>query len=224
MTTTSPFRFGGWSGILAGVFTILAAALVVLIGLPPTDSEELLRYLSRLTAPWAAVAILGVAADVLILPFAYALYRALREDSPNLARAASGLLAVFALLDLAVRWPTYAALITLAGPWPDATTTELEALILSAGHATALIGSFLWPVYFTLIPGVGILLASVAWYRADLGRLVAYVGMAVGVLAAVTVLAATITTTLGTLTLVTSVAFGAWFAVAGFALTRLDRS
>jgi len=36
--------------------------------------------------------------------------------------------------------------------------------------------SFLLPIYVTLIPGVGILLASVARYRADLGRLVVMSG------------------------------------------------
>jgi len=209
---------------VAAAASLVATALVVVAGVPPTDPEELLRYLSRLTAPWSLIAILSIIADLLVLPFAYALYRALRDVSRNLALAGCGLLVVFAILDLSVRWPSYAALITLAEPWSDATTTELESLIGAAGHATAVLRSFLMPIYMTVIPGAAILLASIAWYRADLGRLVAYVGTAVGALAVITALGAMFGSSLGVLILVSSAAAALWFAVAGYSLLRLDRT
>jgi len=222
MTTTSSYRFGGRSAILSAASTLAASLLVLLIGVPPTDAEDLLRYLSPMTAPWSAIASLSVLADLLVLPFAYALYRALRDVGGNLARAGCGLLVVFAILDMAVRWPKYAALITLAEQWSDATTTELGTLIVAAGHATAVLRSFLLPIYVTLIPGIGVLLVSVVWHRAELGRLVAYVGMAVGVLAVAVILAAMFVSSLGVLMIVSTAAAAVWVGLAGYALLRLE--
>jgi hypothetical protein len=48
--------------------------------------------------------------------------------------------------------------------------------------------------------------------------------MAAGALAAMTVLAATVTSSLAILTLASSAAVAAWLGLAGYALTRLDRT
>lgn len=221
MTPTTPYRFGGWSGVLVAVSSLIAALIIFLIGSPPTDAEELLRYLSRMTEPWAIVAGLSILADLLVLPFAYAMYRALRDDGGNVALAGCGLLAVGAVLDLAVRWPTYATLITLAEPWSDATTTELEVLIAAAGPALALLQSFLLPIYVTLIPGIGILLVGVGWHRAYLGQMVAYLGMALGALAVLVILGDIFVTPLAVPIAVISAATALWVGLAGYSLLRL---
>jgi hypothetical protein len=221
---TSTYKFGGAFGILSAAASLVATILIFLVGAPPADAEDLLRYLSPATAPWSIIASLSVLAALLLLPFAHSMYRATRESGANLALAGAGLLTVFAILDMAVRWTSYGALITLAEPWSGATTTEIETLILSAGHATAVLQSFLTSVYVTLIPGIGIMLVSVAWNRSGLMPIVAYAGIAVGVLAIAAMLAGLYISSLGSLTMVTSVAMALWFGLAGYALLRLERS
>jgi uncharacterized membrane protein (Fun14 family) len=220
LNTTTPHRLGGWSGILLAVATVIATFFFLMVGSPPSGTEELLRYLSDLIAPWSILVGVSVVADLLVLPFAYALYWALRDQAQIAAFAGCVMLVLFAVLDLTVRWTNTAALITLAQPWSDATTTEIEYLIAAAGHATAVLESFLLPIYVAVIPAVGVLLVSYAWLLAEHRPVVAYIGMAVGAAGILAVVAGGYLP-MTPVIVAASLAAALWAGVTGYALTRL---
>jgi hypothetical protein len=73
------YRVGGISALLVGVAYVITIGLYVRVGAPPTGGGEArLQYLVGKSAEWWAILGLSVFTDLLFVPLALALYRALK--------------------------------------------------------------------------------------------------------------------------------------------------
>jgi hypothetical protein len=155
---------------------------------PSGSGEHWLAYLDGKDAVWWAIAGLSVLTDVLFLPLAAALYVALRRLNRNAMLTGSTLLVLFVIMDLAVTWPNYAALITLSGDQLAATTdAQRAAVVTAATYPASVLDSTLFAVYAILIPALGILAIGVVMLKGTFGRSAAYVAILTGVLGTVSV-------------------------------------
>ena len=77
------YRWGGLSALLLGLGYLLTIPLYVAVGAPPHGGEARLGYLVGKTTVWWAILGLSVFTDLLFLPVALALYRALRSVNKN---------------------------------------------------------------------------------------------------------------------------------------------
>ena len=172
------FRAGGICAVALGVSYLIITGLYVMAGAPPTGPQAWLEYLSDQTTTWWGIAGLSVLTDVLFLPIALALYVALASLDRRAMLVGAGLLVLFALLDLAVTWPNFAALITLADGYAAATDADRTARDAAAGYPSAVLASRLFGVYVIVVPALGIAAMALAMLRERAWRATAYVGLA----------------------------------------------
>lgn len=220
-------RWGGIAALLLALSYLVITGLYVVSGAVPTggDGQAWLGYLAGKSAVWWGITGLSVLTDVLFFPVAAALYVALRAVNRNLALAGVGLLALFAILDLAVTWPNYAALITLAGDRAaDMLEVERTAIVAAATYPAAVLDSSLFAVYAILVPSIGILAISVVMLRGAFGRGTAWLGVLTGILGIGAVVGPLFVSALGTLAILASVFTLVWVALAGYRLLGLARA
>lgn len=130
-----------------------------------------------------------------------ALLLAARRSLPLILGA--GFLLLFVVLDLAVTWPSYAALVRMSVQPDQASLTG------AATYASSVLGSGLFAAYAIGIPALGIALIST-----ELRGLTRYVGIVTGVVGVAAVVG------VGVLVIVVSVLTIAWVALVGVWLLR----
>lgn len=216
---------GGISAIALGLSYLAITALYGLAGAVPSGGgAQWLDYLSGKTATWWGIVGLSVLTDVLFVPVLAALYVALRTVNRNALLAGVGLVGLFVVLDLAVTWPNYAALIALSSD-PAAATDEAQraADVAAAGYPASVLGSTLLGVYAILVPAVGIGMIGVVMLGRTFGRAAAYAGVLVGVLGIVAVVGPILWSPLGAVAIPASVLTTVWVLLVGCQLLAIGR-
>lgn len=217
------FLAGGISAIALGISYIIITALYALGGALPSGADELLRYLAQHTTAWWAILGLSVLTDLLFAPVVLALYLALKEVNRNAMLTGAGLLLLFVILDLAVTWPNYAALIMLSGNYAAATTeVQRVAAVTAAGYASAVLTSSLFAVYAILVPSLGILVIGLVMLKGVFRKITAYSGVVSGILGIVSVMGPVIMSAFGGAVIIASVLTTVWVLLLGFRLCSLD--
>ena len=217
------YRWGGLSALLLGLGYLLTIPLYVAVGAPPHGGEARLEYLVGKTTAWWAILGLSVFTDLLFLPVALALYRALRSVNKNAMLFATTLVALFVVLDLAVTWTNYAALITLSEGYGTATALQRAADVGAATYAAAVLDSSLEAVYSILILSIGILVTSLVMRRGVFGRGTAYVGVVTGVGGIVAVVGPYFASVLSVMLVIVAALTTLWIVLVGVRLLRLSR-
>ena len=220
------FRLAGMSGIFIAVSYPIIIVLFILAGVDqPTGQggEAWLSYLSGNTTAWWAIVGLSALTDVLWIPVAWAVYVALKPVDRTMALVGTGLLVLFAVLEVTTSWPNYAVLIALSGDLDAAATAaQREAVLAAAGFAAAVISSHLLPFYAIMVPSLGKLtLGAVMRKGGPFGRATAYVAMAAGLIGVFAVLGALAWEPLGKAIVPGSLLSGLWFFLVGYRLWRL---
>jgi hypothetical protein len=216
------YRWGGLSALLIGLGYIITIPLYIYTGPPPSGGEARLHYLVGKTTVWWAILGLSVLTDLLFLPVALALYRALKGVSTNAMLLATILVGLFVVLDLALTWTNYAALITLSDHYAAATSDiQRAADIGAATYASTVLESSLEAIYSILILSVGILIIGLVMRRARIGKGTAYVGIATGVLGIVAAVGPSFVSALSVAIIFASVLTTLWILLVGFKLVRL---
>lgn len=211
-------RLGGVAAIGIGVAYIVTITLYAGVGAPPTGGEAWLRYLAPRTAGWWGILALSVLTDLLFVPVAFALYSLLKAVNRTAMLLATGLVALFVVLDLAVTWANYAALITLSGEYAAATDSVRRAsLVAAADYASAVLSSRLEVVYAIVLLSSAILMIGVVMLKGKFGRLPAYLGLATGILGVATLSGWVVTVILN------AVCATVWLLLVGYRLLRLDQ-
>ncbi|RPJ16914.1 MAG: hypothetical protein EHM33_33440, partial [Chloroflexi bacterium] len=155
------YRVGGISALVLSVSYIVIIVLYVPIGAPPSGAEARLTYLAGNTALWWAILGLSVLTDFLFVPVALSLYLALKGINKNAMLLATACVGLFIVLDLAMTWTNYAALITLSGSYAAAANeAQRAALVAAASYPSAVLESSLLFAYNTLTLSVGILMTG----------------------------------------------------------------
>jgi hypothetical protein len=218
------YRVGGLSALLIGLGYLIIIPLYVQVGAMPSGGEARLRYLAGKSTVWWAILGLSVLTDVLFLPVALALYRALKGVNRDAALLGTAFVGLFVVLDLAVTWPNLAALIALSGNYAVAASDAQRAAdVAAATYASAVLESTLEGVYSIVTLSVGILLLSLVMLKGSFGKITAFVGVATGILGIVSVVGPFFASTLGVAIIVASVLTTVWVVLVGYRLYRLGR-
>jgi hypothetical protein len=115
----------------------------------------------------------------------------------------TALVALFVVLDLAVTWPNYAALIGLGSKYAaTASDTQRMAYVSAAEYASAVLTSTLEGIYSIGTLSLGILLIGVVMLGSAFGRLIGYLGMATGVLGLAFVVGSLVSSGLGVMLII----------------------
>lgn len=218
------YRAGGISALLLGLAYIIIIALYVPMGAPPSAVEAQLVYLAGNTAAWWAILGLSVLTDFLFVPVAFALYFALKGINRHVMLVASTCVGLFVMLDLAITWTNYAALITLSDSYAAAASDAQRALVFAAAMpASIVLKSTLLFVYNTLILAVGIFMAGLVMLNGVFSKYTAYLGIATGVLGGVSVVGPLLTSALSATIIITSLLTTVWVLLVGLRLLKLGR-
>lgn len=217
------YRVGGISAILFGIAYIAIIALYAPMGAPPGGAEARLDYMAGNAALWSAIVGLSVLTDFLLVPVALALYLALRRVNRNLMLLATLCTGLFVVLDLAITWTNYAALLTLSSSYAAAGDAQKAVLVTAAIYPTTVLESNLVFVYNTLTLTLGILLASLVMLKANFSKATAYVGLATGFFGIVAVAGSFFTSALDFTIILASLLTTVWALLAGYRLYRLAR-
>lgn len=218
-------RVGGVSALVLGIAYVITIGLYASVGAPPNaeGGEAWLAYGAGKTTAWWAILALSVLTDVLFVPVVFSLYLALRGVGRGAMALAVAFVLLFVVLDLAVTWPNYAALISLSDGHGASTGAPRAADVAAATYASAVLGSRLFAVYAILVPSMGILVASLVMLHGTLGRIAAYVGVLTGILGIVSVVGPLFWNPLGDAVILTSLFTIAWVLLVGYRLRRLGQ-
>ena len=218
------YRAGGISALALGIGYIVIVALYVPMGAPPHGAEARLAYMAGNTTAWWIILWLSVVTDLLFLPVAIALYAALKKFHRNAMLLAAVCMALFVVLDLAITWTNYAALITLSGRYAQAAgEAQRAAVIAAAEYPSVVVESNLLFFYNTLVLGVGILITGFVMLNGVFSRSTAYLGLATGILGIISVVGPVFVSALSVTIIVTSILTTVWLLFVGYRLCNLAR-
>ena len=218
------YRAGGISALALGIGYIVIVALYVPMGAPPHGAEARLAYMAGNTTAWWAILWLSVLTDLLFLPVAMSLYAALKQFHRNAMLLAAACMALFVVLDLAITWTNYAALITLSGRYAQAADEgQRAAVIAAAEYPSVVVESNLLFFYNTLVLGVGILITGFVMLKGAFSKSTAYLGLATGILGIISVVGPVFVSALSVTIIVTSILTTVWLLFVGYRLCKLGR-
>ena len=215
------YRVGGLSALVFVAGYLVIFPLYASVGAPPVGAEAWLAYGAGKAAAWWGIIGLSVLTDILLIPIALALYLSLRAVHRDAVLVGVASIVLFVVLDLAVTWPNYAALVTLANAADGPSPTSLAA----ATYASAVVTSPLIGIYSIVTLSVGILMFGLVMLRdaVGFGRSAALVGVATGVLGIVSVVGPLLVDGLGAAIIVASLLTTLWALLVGYRLLRLGR-
>ena len=171
---------------------------------------------------WWAILGLSVVTDFLFVPVALSLYIALREVNRNAMLLATACVVLFVLLDLAVTWTNYAALITLSSQYANsASEAQRAAIVAAAAYPSVVLQSTLLFIYNSLVLAVGILITGFVMLDGNFGKSVAYLGLAIGLLGVVSVVGPFFISSLSVTIILSLVLTTVWVLLVGYKLRRL---
>lgn len=149
---------------------------------PASGIEAQLAYFADHATGWWAIVVLMVFTDLLLVPIFFAIYMSLKHVNKGLMLVALTFKAfLFVILDLAVTWTAYAALIVAGASYGAATTAaERAAPVAAAAYPSALLESPMAGTYAILIPALGVLFAGLVMFRGVFSRATAYLALATG--------------------------------------------
>lgn len=218
------YRAGGSAAFLIGIGYIVIMPLFAYAGARPTGAEAWLAYLARNTTAWWAILGLSIFTDFLFVPVALALYRALKSINRNAMLLAAAGMILFVVLDLAVTWVNYAALIELSGRYAAAATdVQRTASVAAAQYPSVVVESSLVFIYNTLTLAVGIFLTGLVMRHGIFNKLTAYVGIATGSLGMAAVIGSWFVSTFSAVIIIASLLTTLWVLLVGFRLYQLSR-
>jgi hypothetical protein len=177
------YRVGGISALVLGAAYIAIIPLYAHVGAPPSGGEAWLKYLAGKTTIWWAILGLSVLTDLLFVPVALSLYLALKGVHRSAMLVATAFIGLFVVLDLAVTWSSYSALLTLGGGYASAANDVQRAVYVAAAtYPSAVLISRLEVVYAIVILSFAILIIGVVMLKGIFSRVTAYLGLVTGIL------------------------------------------
>ncbi|MGB8212416.1 MAG: DUF4386 family protein [Anaerolineales bacterium] len=218
------YRVGGISALALGIAYIIIIALYVPMGTPPSGAEARLANMAGHTTLWRAILGLSVLTDFLFVPVALSLYLALKGINRNAMLLATTCVGLFIVLDLAVTWTNYAALILLSGSYAAATDAAQKTVIVAAAnYPAALLGSSLLFVYNSLTLAVGILITGLVMRKGVFSKATAYLGLVTGILGVIAVVGSLFVSFLSVVIVLASVLTTIWAFFVGYRLYGLGQ-
>jgi Domain of unknown function (DUF4386) len=217
------YRVGGFCLLLAGLIYLIEVTLNSFWGMPgATDSVP---YLQSLAAhPHQAQVQYGLysLADFLFVPGVLALYLALKHLAKNPMLIATGLMAVFIVVDVAITEPNSLTIVALTQHAAAATSATQQAAYLAAANY-ALAALPLATFYSWVIGCVVVLIASMVMLKGAFVKLISYLGVVGGIMGIVAGFYVYVPA-LAVLATPALFAFGLWWVLVGIRLYRLGKA
>ena len=183
------FYHTGISAIILAVSYILILVLYIMSGAPPAELTSKLNHMAIHQIEWWGILLLSVITDLFFIPMAVCLFLILKDYGRNLILTGAVLLVIFVVLDLAITWPNYSAMITIGQKFAEATeATQKQTLLAAAHYPSEIVESKLLGIYIILIPSIGILLFGMVMLRGIFSKATAYTAISSGVLGVVSVI------------------------------------
>jgi hypothetical protein len=177
------YRVGGISALVLGAAYVAIIPLYAHVGAPPNSGEAWLKYLSGKIAIWWAILGLSVLTDLLFVPVALSLYLALKRIHRSAMLVATVFVGLFVVLDLAVTWSSFAALLTLGGAYAAAADdVQRAAYVAAANYPSAVLASPLEIVYAIVILSFAILIIGIVMWKGIFNKTTALLGFITGIL------------------------------------------
>jgi hypothetical protein len=219
------YRVGGASAVVLGLGYVVTIPLYIYSGAPPSGQaggEVWLTYLAGRTTVWWVILALSVLTDLLFVPVAFALYRALKSSGRNAMLGSQAFVGLFVVLDLAVTWPNYAALIALSGSYATASSdAQRLAYVGAATYASTVLASPLEAVYSIGVLSFAILLIGLVMRKGVFGKGTAYIGVITGSVGIVSVVGPLFVSALSAAVIIASLLTTVWVLLVGVDLLRL---
>jgi hypothetical protein len=218
------YRVGGIAALLIGIAYVLTIPLFVSVAAPAAAGEARLVYLAANAKVWWAILDLMVGTDLLWIPVAFALCVAYKGINKHAMLLAAAFMLLFVVLDLAVTWTNYAALLTLSHSYAAATTAAEKAALSAAAHyADSVLGSGLEAVFAMAILATGILIAGLVMLKGIFNKTTAILGVVTGVLGILSIVVPYFVGPFSVAIMAASVCTTLWAYFVGFGLWKLGR-
>jgi hypothetical protein len=177
------YRVGGIAAFVLVLGYLLTFPVYAWVGdAPPSGVEAQLVYFAEHAPGWWTILGLMVFTDLLYVPVFLALYQALKGVNRNVMLLAIAGAGLFVVLDLAVTWTAYSALITSGGNYAAATSDAQRAVfVAAAGYPSAILDSPLSGTYAILIPSLAVLLTGIVMLRGIFSKTTAYLAIITGI-------------------------------------------
>jgi hypothetical protein len=215
------YRLGGLSAILLAVGYIAIIPLYLIAGPPPSGGEPRLQYLAGKAMLWWLILAISVLTDLLFIPLALSLYLALKGLNRNAMLIAVALMTLFVVLDLAVTWTNYGALLTLSSGYAGATTGQRATYVAAAGYSSSVLSSGVAAVYTIMVPSLAILIVGLVMLKGVFHKGVAYLAVVTGAAGILSVVGSFLTTAFNVAVVLTSALTTIWILAVGIRLFRL---
>jgi hypothetical protein len=187
-------------------------------GVPPEGGQAMLDYLAGQTALWWGIVGLSVLTNFLYVPVALALYFALRRVNRIAMLVGVAFVGLFAILENAVNWTIYGALIVLSGQYAAATSESQRATFISAAtFASAVLQSPLAAVWAIGTLSFGFLVIGIVMLKGVFSKLTAYLGIVTGLLGILAVAG------VGIAVILNALLATVWLFFVGYKLYRLSQ-
>ena len=173
------------------------------------------------TTVWWAILALSVMTDFLFVPVALSLFLALKRVNRNAMLLATAFVALFVVLDLAVTWTNYAALLILSDLHAAATNdVQRAAYVAAATYASAVLASPTEVFYAIVDLSLGILVIGLVMLQGKgiFNKTTAYLGLATGILGIASVAGFFVTI------IMNAVSATVWVLLVGYRLCRLSQA
>lgn len=216
------YRWGGLSSMLAAIIYVIAFAAIIGIGAPPSGGEAILKFFAGKSTLVYTYYGLGIVADILLVPVAFALYFALKGINKSAMLTATGFGGLYLALDLGVLIISWVSLVTLSQNYAAATSdVQRAALVATANYAAAIV-SVGAPVYGAVISSIWGLIISLVMLKGIFGRAAAYLGIAVNIIGFVYAVSLFVPALAGLLA-IWGILLVIWLLLIGFRLYRLGK-
>src|SRR5712691_10954049 len=213
------YRVGGISALVIGIGYIIIFPLFALVGNPPSGGGEVwLKYLEVKTTVWLAILALCVFTDFLFVPVALSLYLALKRVHRSAMLVATAFVGLFVVLDLAVTWSSYAAVLTLGDRYAAAADdVQRAAYVAAANYPSAVLASPLEIVYAIVILSFAILIIGIVMWKGIFSRATALLAIITGILGIASLTGVT------AIIIMNALFATAWILFVGYRLYRLGQ-
>ena len=177
------YRIGGMASLAIGIIYIAIIVLYASVGAPPVGGEARLEYLIGKTAAWWAIVGLSVLTNFLYVPVALSLYFALKSLNQIAMLIGGAFIGLFVILENAVNWTVYGALILLSEGYAAALNEVQKAsFIAAAALASAVLESPLAAVWAIGTLSFGFLVIGFVMLKGVFNKGTAYLGILTGIL------------------------------------------
>lgn len=177
------YHVGGMASLAIGVVYIVIIVLYASVGVPPVGGEARLEYLIGKTTLWWAIVGLSVFTNFLYVPVALSLYFALKSLNRTAMLIGGAFIGLFVILENAVNWTIYGALILLSEGYATAVNeVQKAAFIAAATLASAVLESPLAAVWAIGTLSFGFLVIGFVMVKGVFNKLTAYLGILTGIL------------------------------------------